>query len=246
MLNGIVWQAMRPASDEYDVQKMQGATAAIEALRRAGGPGPSSDAGTARAQDTLEFATAMIMLIKPVDDYPIAEQCRQIREARNMPAGTPRGNIGMLLAMPPWTEIINTYLTAMLKEKEHEFAKTALVESLSTASSDAAAGVVTNAVTKIREWREAATREEWRRPLADAILTRARAVLESVPHMNSAQLRATDAMLQAILGEAAADGASPESAKSRDEECGPQLRECIQKKRQSRRRWLRVRRWWPI
>jgi hypothetical protein len=154
----------------------------------------------------------------------------------------------MLLAMPPWTEIINTYLTAMLKEKEHEFAKTALVESLSTASSDEA-GVVMNAVTKIREWREAATREEWRRPLADAILTRARAVLESVPHMNSAQLRATDAMLQAILGEAAADGALPESAKSLDEECGPQLRECIQKKkkeRQSRRRWLRFRRWWPI
>jgi hypothetical protein len=87
VLNGIVWQAMRPASDEYDVQKMQGATAAIEALRRAGGPGPSSDAGTARAQDTLEFATAMIMLIKPVDDYPIAEQCRQIQKARTMAAG---------------------------------------------------------------------------------------------------------------------------------------------------------------
>ena len=134
----------------------------------------------------------------------------------------------MLLAIPPWTTIVNTYLTAMLKEKEHENSKNALMESLSTASSDAAAGVVTNAVQKIRDWREAATRDEWRRPLADAILTRARAVLECVPHMNAAQLRAAAAMLKAILTEAVADGALPESAKSLDTEYGPLLQESLQ------------------
>ena len=124
---------------------------------------------SAAVLDVLDFATAMMLLVAPVDNYPIAEQCKHIKVARSQPAGVPRGNVGMLLGLSPWTTIVNTYLTAMLKEKEHESAKTALLETLSEASSDAAAGVVTNAVQKIHDWREAATRDEWRRPLADAI-----------------------------------------------------------------------------
>ena len=247
VLNGIVWQAMRPTSGAYDVQKMHKAAVAIQALREAAGcgpgghsPSPSSDAGSggpdsarepasAAVLDALDFASAMIMLVASVDDLPITEQCKHINVARSRPAATPRGNVGMLLGLPPWTTIVNTYLTAMLKEKEHENSKNALMESLSTASSDAAAGVVTNAVQKIRDWRDAATRDEWRRPLADAILTRARAVLEcSSTNMNAAQLRAAAAMLKAILTEAVADGALPESAKSLDTEYGPLLQESLQ------------------
>ena len=184
--------------------------------------------------DILDFATSMIMLVVPVDNYPIAKQCRHINEAKSQPAGVPRGNVGMLLDLPPWNTIVNTYLTAMLKEKEHESEKTALLETLSKeseASSDSAAGVVKNAVQKNHDWHEAQTRDEWRRPLVDAILTCARGVLKGVPQMNAAQLRAADAMLKAILNEAAADGALPKSAKSLDTEYGPLLQESLQKQK---------------
>ena len=138
VLNGILWRAMRPVEDQYDAQKMQAAAAAVTALREQGQLSRGQE-GTDTAMSTLDFATAMIMLVAPVDFPHVSAQCELLREAQNLPAGAPRGNVGMLLAIAPWFTICNTYVTSMLKEKEYAAQKCGFMLSLTATSSDAVA-----------------------------------------------------------------------------------------------------------